>query len=217
MRSTTLRQLGTRSILVTTTVTFGQASMTFLSSVISADVSSPVASETSSTASACISVANVLAVCADRVSPTPGVSIRTRPLSSSARGMPISARTTCCAAACFVTWSIGTAMRSVGVWKIDPPADALRTSAADGVSACWTKVGTVVVMSSPTAQTGALSNALTSWLLPCLDSPTTRTRNFGSSCCARFSRSRASRSGLRCVTQAPIVSSSTSSQGGAIT
>lgn len=164
LRSTTARQLGTRSILVTTTVTLGHACMTFLSSVISADVSSPVASETSSTASACISVANVLAVCADRVSPTPGVSIRTSPLSSNARGMPISARTTCCdcAVACFVTWSIGTAMRSVGVWKIDPRADALRTSAADGVSACWTKVGTVVVMSSPTAQTGALSSALTS-------------------------------------------------------
>ena len=58
--------------------------------------------------------------------------------------------------------------------------------AADGVSACWTKVGTVVVMSSPTAQTGALSNALTSWLLPCLNSPATRTRISGVSARARL-------------------------------
>ncbi len=220
LASSTRRHCGQMSVLVSTTVTFGQDVMTCLSSSSSVEVSSLVASDTSSTASAWSRAVNVLVVWAERRSPTPGVSISTRPEVSSARGMPTSARTTspeCPALTSFATWSMATGTRSVGVSVIARLAAELRTSAADGVSACCTKVGTVVVMSSPTAQTGALTRAFTSWLLPCFASPITSTLSLGSSCRARFSRNRSARSGRLSVVQAPIVSSSTSSQGTAIT
>ena len=55
--------------------------------------------------------------------------------------------------------------------------------------------GTAVAMSSSTGQTGALTSALTSWLLPCLNSPTTSTRTFGSASRCAGGCSRAPRSG----------------------
>ena len=62
-------------------------------------------------------------------------------------------------------------------------------------SECRTTVGTAVATSSSTGQTGALTSAFTSWLLPCLNSPTTSTRTFGSARRLRVWASRAPRSG----------------------
>ena len=84
--------------------------------------------------------------------------------------------------------STGTSVRSG-----DPPGVS-RTSAAWTVSECRTTVGTAVATSSSTGQTGALTSAFTSWLLPCLNSPTTSTRTLGSTRRLRVWASRAPRS-----------------------
>src|SRR5262249_56264644 len=70
-----------------------------------------------------------------------------------------------------------------------------RTKVTVAVSPCRTTVGTEVARSSNTGHTGAPTSAFTSMLLPCLNSPTTRTRTCSSTSRFLAARSRARRSG----------------------
>ena len=91
LRSATIRQRGTMSILVSTTVTTGHSEVTCLSSSSSELHSSPVASEIMRTASALASAAKVDAPRSGPVLLIAGVSTSTRPAASSSRGRPTSA------------------------------------------------------------------------------------------------------------------------------
>ena len=171
---------------MSTHATFGHMRTAAARKSSSGRVYSCAAAETMMTASAAASAAVVAAPCADPRPPTPGVSTSTRPPASRVRGMPTSAwrrpdRLPGFPASDTYAASSpsGTSVRS-GV----PLPSPTRTSATDGVSACRTMVTTDVATSSSTGHTGADTREFTSWLLPCLNSPTTSTRTAGS-----FSRS----------------------------
>ena len=234
LRSAMVRQRGERSILVNAISTLGADFVALTSSSSSADVSSQVASETSSTVSAWSRSA---ADAPGRLCPTTsvgGVSISTMPAASNCRGRPTSAVTTeprSAGSALPLVWratsSTGTGIRSGSDWlsagsgpapSAGVPAgrrSVMRT--AEGSSACWMTVGAMVVRSSPTAQTDALTNAFTRWDLPCLAAPTTSTCSLGVSRRALRYRSRSARSPRSWARQVPMVSSNKLSQGGAIT
>ena len=83
---------------------------------------------------------------------------------------------------------------SVHPAPLEPGAESNVALAASSV-AYRISVGTAVAMSSSTGQTGAVSSALMSELLPCLNSPTTWTVTVAASSSRRAVPSRSARSG----------------------
>ncbi len=141
--------------------------------------------------------------------PTPGESMRERPLCRSFRGRSTSAPVDLAVAIGRRTLRhvVGELARRrprsrshLAAGSIVPAARSLREHERRRVARRSARsVGTAVAMSSSTGHTGALTSALISWLLPCLNSPTTMTRMLGSSR-RRFvcSSRRGGRRGLRC-------------------
>src|SRR5919199_558988 len=200
--SATSRQCGQASVLVSTQTTVGHSAAACSRKAISGAVNSWLASDTTRTASAVGSRSTVRSARCAPTPPTPAVSTSSSP-SSSCRGSSTSActsRSVPSPVTRAATWSTGTGTRSVGPSSSGelppvPPGPVARTRLARGASPARTTVGTTVATSSATGHTGAPTRPLTSELLPCFGSPTTRTRTRGSVLRARAWSSRRCRSG----------------------
>src|SRR5919112_2097433 len=194
--SATSRQCGQASVLVSTQTTVGHRAAACSRKAISGAVNSWLASDTTRTASAVGSRSTVRSARCAPTPPTPAVSTSSSP-SSSRRGSSTSActsRSVPSPVTRAATWSTGTGTRSVGP-SSSGCSPVARTRLARGASPARTSVGTTVATSSATGQTGAPTRPFTSELLPCLGSPTTRTRTRGSALRARAWSSRRCRSG----------------------
>ena len=133
----------------------------------------------------------VAAVWAEPRPPTPGVSTNDNPSRSNRRGRPISTASSPRSLPGLPSSDAytGSDEKSMASTSSVPPS-VRRTTPAHGSSAWRMRVGTDVATSSSTGHTAAFRMALTSELLPCLNSPTTITRTAGSTSrsLVRFSR-----------------------------